>query len=95
MTVDKFDFYDTPDQEVFDDIKACAIKIWQGYDDTYGYASEKITIVEKITNIKDNAWTIVAMFDVFNQEKLYNMVSDKTKAELLKLLRYVGTIWFI
>ena len=54
------DYYTAPPQEIFEDIKENARKIWQSYDDTYGYASEKIARID-IENISDNAWYIVAM----------------------------------
>jgi len=29
------EYYETPAQEIFDDVKENAIKIWETYDDTY------------------------------------------------------------
>jgi len=74
-----FDYYATPPQEVFDDIKENARKLWSQYDDTYGYASGKLERID-IENIRDNAWYIVAMFDPINQEKLLKMVKPETAA---------------
>ena len=82
----QFNYYDAPDQDVFDDIKANAITIWQTYDDTHGYATEKINRIKDITNIKDNAWYIVAMFDQSNQKKLFNLVTEKTREKLYEML---------
>ena len=72
------DYYTAPPQKVFDEIKENSIKIWQGYDDTYGYATEKINRIKDLTNVSDNAWMMVAMFDSNNQAKLISMVSKKT-----------------
>lgn len=72
------DYYTAPSQEIFEDIKENAMKIWQGYDDTYGYATEKINRIKDIKNVQDNAWYIVAMFDSNNQAKLLTMVNTKT-----------------
>ena len=69
--------------ELFDELKRASIKIWRGYDDTYGYASEKIAYVESITNISDNWGTFIGMFDSSNQRKLYAIVSPEAQ----KLIR--------
>lgn len=61
--------------ELFNELKDNAIEIWQGYDDTYGYASEKIAMVNRISNVKDNYGGIIGMFDHKNQRKLYDRVS--------------------
>lgn len=72
------DYYKTPPQKVFDEIKEAATKIWNTYDDTYGYRTEKLERIKNITNVSDNAWYIVAMFDSNNQAKLISMVSKET-----------------
>jgi hypothetical protein len=72
------EYYTAPDQEVFDEIKAKAIEIWKGYDDTYGYATGKINAIKDIENVQDNAWYIVAMFDCYNQSKLITSCSERT-----------------
>lgn len=73
------DYYTAPAQEVFDDIQKNAIKIWLEYDDTYGYASSKVDRVSQVVNVKDNAWYIVAMFDIHNQAKLLQRVKPQTR----------------
>ncbi len=80
-----FNYYEAPDQDVFEDIKANAILIWQTYDDTYGYATEKINRIKDITNISDNVWYIVAMFDQSNQKRLINLVNEKTREKLYEM----------
>lgn len=45
------DYYKTPPQEIFEDIKENAIKIWQTYDNTYGYQDEKTIIDQEIAKI--------------------------------------------
>lgn len=81
----KFDYYDTPPDEIFEDIHENAVKIWQTYDDTHGYASEKIARID-IKNMSDNAWYIVAMFDQSNQAKLLSMVKPET-ADMIRKAR--------
>lgn len=76
------DYYTAPSDEVFNEIKEKAIEIWQTYDDTYGYASEKIGYVNKITNFKDNWGTIVGMFDSINQQKLLAKLSPGAREKV-------------
>lgn len=83
----KFDYYEAPPEEVFQDIKNNAIKIWQTYDNTYGYVDEKVKRIKPLQNIQDNAWTIVAMFDTQNQVKLLSMLSPATAALTIKAIR--------
>jgi len=42
MNTDKFDYYTAPSNEIFNDIKENAIKIWKTYDNTYGYQDENL-----------------------------------------------------
>ena len=79
-------YYDAPSDEIFNEIKEKAIEIWQSYDDTYGYATEKITRVNSITNFKDNWGTIVGMFDNPNQQKLVNKLSDEAREKVMQWL---------
>lgn len=67
------------DDKTFEELRAEAIKIWQTYDDTYGYASEKIDYINSFGNVKDNYGTIIGMFDGDNQAKLFNAVGDEAK----------------
>lgn len=76
-------YYDAPSDEIFNEIRDKAIEIWQTYDDTYGYATEKISYLNSFGNIRDNWGTIVGMFDSTNQQKLMAKLSpeahDKVK----------------
>ena len=85
MTTDQY--YTAPPQEVFDEIKAAAIEIWSEYDDQYGYASDKISCIQNIINVQDNAWYMVAMFDPMNQIKLIQRVSESTAKMILDALK--------
>ena len=80
------DYYKAPPQKIFDDIKKNAIKIWQTYDNEFGYVDEKLDRIKDIKNYRDNAWYIVAMFDYSNQAKLVNMVGKETKKVLIEVL---------
>lgn len=72
-------YYIAPSNEIFEEIKREATNIWMTYDDTFGYASEKVNQIKDITNIRENAMYIVAMFDHKNIHKLLNNVSQATR----------------
>ena len=84
-----FDYYKAPPQEVFEDIKKNAIKIWEGYSDEFGYRSEKIDRIKDLENIQDNAWVMVAMFDPINIAILLSMVELET-AKMIQKARGVN-----
>ena len=84
--MDNEDYYTAPSDEVFKEIKEKAIEIWQTYDDTYGYATEKIDRVKEIKNVKDNWDFIVGMFDSTNQAKLVNKLSPEAREKVMQWL---------
>lgn len=65
--------------ETFNELKTEAIKIWKTYDNTYGYADEKIDYLNSFGNVKDNYGTIIGMFDSTNQVKLFNSVGKEAR----------------
>lgn len=67
----------TPEEKVFNEIRDGAIEIWKTYDDTYWYATEKIDRIKDLRNVTDNALYIISMFDLFNQRKLYEKLSQE------------------
>lgn len=75
-------YYTAPENEHFLEVKNAAIEIWSGYDDTYGYASEKINHIKDLKNRGDNFMYIVAMFDINNQRSLADMLSEDTNQEI-------------
>lgn len=74
-------YNDAPSTEIFEEIRKAAIEIWKTYDDTYGYASEKIAMVNNLTNFKDNWGTMVGMFDCDNQMILLDKLSSPEAVE--------------
>lgn len=72
-------YYQPPTDEQFNELKAKAIEIWQTYDDTYGYATEKVDRIKDIKNVGDNFMYMVAMFDIQNQAKLSRKLSEETR----------------
>lgn len=81
-------YYTAPSDDIFDAIKTAAISVWQTYDDTFNYATEKIKRIAPLQNIRDNAWYIIAMFDPQNQAKLYNLLPE----EIIKQIKEHGSV---
>lgn len=67
-----------PSNEIFEDLKQGAIKVWNKYDDTYGYATEKKDKVNSITNYADNWYTFLGMMDSTNQSELLTYITQET-----------------
>ena len=72
-------YYTAPSDEIFNEIKASAIRIWAGYNDDHGYATEKTQRILEMKNIEDNAMYMVAMFDQVNQGKLASILSAEAR----------------
>lgn len=72
-------YYKPPTDEIFEEVRQKAIKIWKTYDDTYGYATEKIDQIKDIGNVGDNLMYIVSMFDDNNQKILAGQISSEAK----------------
>lgn len=60
--------------EIFNEIKQEAIKIWETYN-----ATDKINQVQDIDNIRYNYHFIIDMFDTINKSKLYSNLSSQAK----------------
>ena len=72
-------YYEAPTDEQFEEVKAKCIQIWNTYDDTYGYATEKIDRIKNMENISDNVMYMIAMFDMSNMTKLSILLSVETR----------------
>lgn len=79
-------WYIPPEQHILDDMYNTARDIWLTYDDTYGYATEKI---EYLNHMKRNtrdymlAWT---MFDDTNQNKFAAKLQPESKEYLKRVV---------
>lgn len=80
-------YYSLPTQEIFDDIKQAATKIWSSYDDRFGYATEKIDRIKDLENTLGNDMYMVKMFDHQNELKLLSMVRLETQDWILEKLK--------
>ena len=83
-------YFSRPTDKIFNEIKEKAIKIWQSYDDTYGYASSKINRIKDLKNVRDNVMFIVGMFDLQNQAKLKSLISDEAREAIYQRLKAGG-----
>lgn len=68
----------TPSEEIFNDMKKAATEIWNTYDNTYGYRTEKLDRINSIQNYADNVMVMYRMFDSSNQAKMRVLVSAET-----------------
>lgn len=83
-------YYEAPNDQIFNEVKEATIKLWKTYDDTYGYATEKVERIKDIQNISDNLMFIVSMFDLTNQAKLAVSLSKEARDAIGDRLRDGG-----
>lgn len=88
-------YFTAPPHKQFNECREKCIEIWETYDDTYGYATEKINQIKEILNIRDNFMYMVAMFDHDNQLKLAGKLSESTKKAIADRLSDGGTPDFL
>ena len=85
-------YYTPMSNDVFQEVKQNCFSLWKVIDtDNYGYAEEKQVRIVNLENIQDNGMTMVAMFDICNQKKLSNMLSEKANSEISQRLAAGGT----
>ncbi len=82
-------YRDATDQEVFDDIKAEAIKIWESFEESK-YRDKTINIISGTENGRDRAGYIVGMFDPHSRAMLLKAVKPESKPYLIGLMREIA-----
>lgn len=80
-------YYVPPSDEVFNDLKSASITLWKTYDDTYGYATQKVDRIKDLENVSDNFMYMFAMFDGNNQQKVMDLVSAETAKAILERMQ--------
>ena len=75
-------YYTPPEDIYFEEMKKTAIEIWDSYDDTFWYATEKKNRIKDVQNIWDNFLYIFAMFDIHNQNKCLQKLSEECKKQV-------------
>jgi hypothetical protein len=83
-----FNYYEQLDNSLFDEMKQLAVSIWNTYDNTHWYATEKIDRIKDLENIRDNIWHIYGMFDWLNQAKLKSLASEVLLSKIEELEIY-------
>ena len=69
-------YYTAPTDEIFEEVVEAAKKIWMTYDDTHGYATDKVQTIDSMDNVDNgNFMAIIGMFDTGNQFSLSNELS--------------------
>jgi hypothetical protein len=70
----------TPSKAIFEEMKAAAIAVWtETYSDEYGYVTEKINIIESLTNYQDNIMVCFRMFDMWNQRTMLSKLGPEAQ----------------
>jgi len=78
-------YYTAPTDEIFEEVKAQAIKLWVEVDtdnNRYGYATNKINRIKDLHNVKDNVMYIIAMFDSNHHIILASMLTEEAKSAI-------------
>lgn len=71
-----------PSKEIFDDIKANALKICDKFN-----LEEKRKRIESIGNVRENCTSIISLFDIINQARLITMVNIESVRWMKKLFK--------
>jgi hypothetical protein len=75
-------YYTPPCDKQFEEVKEKAKEVWFEVQSDHTYLQEKVSRIDGLQNIGDNFMYIVAMFDVKNQQKLANKLSEDTKQSI-------------
>jgi len=78
--------HETPTTEVFNELKIAAIAVWNTFDNTYGYVTEKVERINSIQNYADNVMICYRMFDYVNQNLMKKKLSDEALSYINKNL---------
>lgn len=71
-------YYTPPTDQQFDEVKEKAIELWSTIGSEPSYSQEKISRIRYIKNVSDNFMFMVVMFDIHNQLKLSEKLSQET-----------------
>ena len=79
----KLELYTTPPkQKYFDELKLVCIRYWNTFDDTFGYATEKINEIKDLENVGSNFMTMVKMIHPLSWELLVTGLSKETRVHI-------------
>lgn len=64
------------DDQQFAIVKAACKAQWETMDNTYGYVDEKLSTVNRLTNVGDNWAYLIAMFDAPKRLNLLQLMDS-------------------
>lgn len=83
-------YYQAPSDEVFEDVKNACMSVWDLFDDTYGYATEKKNRIKDMGNIQDNVIHMIAMFDFNNIDRVSSLLTKESRTAIRERLLSVN-----
>jgi len=75
--------YETPSQEIYEDMKKVATEIWNTYDNEFWYVDEKLDKINSLENYADNVAIMYRMFDWHNQRLFIEKIKNPEVLEYL------------
>ena len=72
-------YYTPPKDKYFDELKSACIKYWNTFDNTYGYATEKLNYINSLENVDGNFMVMVKMFHPLAWEVIAKLLSLETR----------------
>lgn len=84
-------YYTPPSDEQFNEVRQKAVELWLTIGDEPSYAEEKISRIKNIANVGDNFMYMIAMFDINNQRKLAEKLSNETRGAVAERIKNGGS----
>jgi hypothetical protein len=72
-------FYKPPPDECFEELKSVCINFWKTFDDTFGYATEKINTIKDLPNEGANFMAMVQMIHPISRQVIAKNLSIETR----------------
>jgi hypothetical protein len=72
-------YYKSPKDRHFEELRSVCIRYWSTFDDTFGYATEKINQVKSFENNEGNFMTMVKMIHPLAWEVIAEVLSLETR----------------
>jgi hypothetical protein len=75
-------YYKSPKDDYFEELRSVCIRYWSTFDDTFGYATEKINQVKSFENNDGNFMTMVKMIHPLAWEVIAEVLSYETRQHI-------------
>jgi hypothetical protein len=69
----------TATDDIYNEIKTMAIRLWKTKDNEFGYVDEKLDVIKDLPNSGRNIAKIIKMFDHWHQEVIADRISIEAK----------------